>query len=80
MESGIIIPVKKKDEEKENKSMSTIVLKNTDQKVFEKQEKKAGLRERFAEYWRENSAMILSGMMALNGNTDAYRTYCMLRK
>lgn len=74
------MPVKKKDEEKENKSMSTIALKNTDQRVFEKEEKKAGLRERFAEYWMENGAMIISGMMALNGNTNAYRTYCMLRK
>lgn len=60
--------------------MSTIALKNTNQKVFEKEEKKAGLRERFAEYWKENGAMIISGMMALNGNTNAYRTYCMLRK
>lgn len=60
--------------------MSTIALKNANQKVFEREEKKAGLRERFAEYWEKNGAMIISGMMALNGNTNAYRTYCMLQK
>lgn len=41
--------------------------------------RKKSIKERLAAYWEENSAMIIAGMLMLNGRYDAYRTYEMLR-
>jgi len=36
------------------------------------------LRERFARYMEENGVQIACGLLALNGDLNAYRTYAML--
>lgn len=76
----MMIAVEKKDEEKENKSMSTSTGKNTNREAYEKEEKKMGLRGRLTKYWEENGATIVSGMMTMTGSSSAYRTYCMMDK
>ena len=62
--------------------MSTMTLKN---KVvcgtFKETEKRnISLAERFRNYITENSAVIVSGLAALNGNTNAFNVYRMLSK
>lgn len=60
--------------------MNTTVLGRTGSKVLSASEGKVSMMERFKNYLLENSAEIVSGMMALNGNTNALRTYLMLKK
>ena len=48
--------------------------------TFDKSEKKVSLTERFRNYVAENSAVIVSGIAMLNGNTNAYRVYRMLSR
>lgn len=60
--------------------MNTTVLGRTNYKAFSESKKKVSFADRFKNYLTENSAMILSGMQALSGNSNAYRTYLMLKK
>ena len=52
----------------------------TNKAVMEKGTKavRLSLRERFARYIEENGVQIACGLMALNGDSNAYRTYAML--
>ena len=52
----------------------------TNKAVLEKGTKagRLSLRERFARYIEENGVQIACGLMALNGDSNAYRTYAML--
>ncbi len=52
----------------------------TNKAVLEKGTAKLSLKEQFARYIKENSAMIICGLMTLNGNSDACKTYAMLTK
>lgn len=60
--------------------MSTATLNRTNYKTFAKSEKRVSFVERFCNYITENSAEIVSGLMMLNGDTNAYRVYTMLKK
>lgn len=60
--------------------MSTIALNRTNHKSFAKADERMTLSERFRNYLAENSAVIVSGMMALNGDSNAYKIYNLLKK
>ena len=60
--------------------MSTIALKKTGYKSFSGSGKKLSLTERFKNYVMENCAVIVSGMMMMTGNTNAYSMYQMLSR
>ncbi len=53
-------------------------IKSEEQQAFT--ERINFLFHRFVDYVVENSAEICAGMLALNGNSYAYRTYAMLKK
>lgn len=57
-----------------------MTLNKTNHKAFTESKKNVSLTERFKNYVMENSAIIVGGMMALNGNTNAYRVYRMLNE
>lgn len=59
--------------------MNITALGRTGYKEFSGSAQKAALSERFKNYFVENSAVIVGGMMALNGNPQAYKTYLMLK-
>ena len=60
--------------------MSTIALKKTGYKSFSGSGKKLSLTERFKNYVMGNCAVIVSGMMMMTGNTNAYSMYQMLSR
>lgn len=40
--------------------------------------RRLSLKERFVKYMEENGVQIACGLLALNGDSNAYRTYAML--
>lgn len=60
--------------------MSTMTLNKVTYKAFTESERKMTAMEKFRNYITENSAIIISGLAMLNGNTNAYRIYRMLSR
>ena len=54
------------------------VMKEEGLQVFV--ERMVCLKDRFMNYLAENSSVIVPGLLALSGNTSAYRTYLMLKE
>ena len=60
--------------------MNAVTMNKTGYKTFTESGRGMSLMERFQNYVAENSAVIVSGLMSLNGNGNAYAVYRMLKK
>lgn len=60
--------------------MSMITMNKTGCKAFARSEKKASLMEKFQNYIVENNDIIVSGLMLISGNANAYGIYKMLNR
>lgn len=65
--------------EKENETMTTAVMRNKTVYSTKTGKHKMSLKERFVNYMRENGAEIACGMIAMNGDSHAYRLYELLK-
>lgn len=57
-----------------------MTLNKVTYKAFTESERKMTAMGKFRNYITENSAIIISGLAMLNGNTNAYRIYRMLSR
>lgn len=58
--------------------MTTMTMTNKAVLEQRTETRRLSLRERFAKYMEENGVQIACGLLALNGDFNAYKTYAML--